>query len=212
MANPRAKLSMITLDRYLRTGQRIDPGLIVALEQVALAVKRISNELAGAALKGELGYSGAINVQGEEVEKLDTWSDNVFVDTFSGGGPVCTLISEEMEEPRHFKAQCARDSYAVLYDPLDGSSNTDVNGSLGTVFAVRRRKPGHTEHIEDLLGPGTEQILAGYALYGPATMLVWTVGEGVVAFVLDHPTGKFILWREKIQMPKNGKTYAVNQG
>jgi fructose-1,6-bisphosphatase len=86
MANPWAKLSMITLDRYLRTGQRIDPGLILALEQAALAVKRISNELAGAALKGELGYSGAINVQGEEVEKLDTWSDNVFVDTFSGAG------------------------------------------------------------------------------------------------------------------------------
>ncbi len=86
MANLWAKPSMVTLDRYLRTGQRIDPGLIVALEQVALAVKRISNELAGAALKGELGYSGAINVQGEEVEKLDTWSDNVFVDTFSGAG------------------------------------------------------------------------------------------------------------------------------
>jgi fructose-1,6-bisphosphatase I len=97
---------------------------MVALEQVALAVKRISNELAGAALKGELGYSGAINVHGEEVEKLDTWSDNVFVDTFSGGGPVCTLISEEMEEPRHFKGQCARYSYALLYDPLDGSSTS----------------------------------------------------------------------------------------
>src|SRR5713226_1982580 len=95
MANSWAKPSMITLDRYLRTGQRIDPTLIVALEQVALAVKRISNELAGAALKAELGYSGAINVQGEEV---DTWSDNVFSDIFSGGGPVCTLISEEMED------------------------------------------------------------------------------------------------------------------
>src|SRR6266478_4147058 len=102
---------MITLDRYLRTGQRIDPGLIVALEQVALAVKRISNELAGAALKGELGYSGAINVQGEEVEKLDTWS-----------------------------------------------------------------------------------------LYGPATMLVWTAGDGVNAFVLERGIGEFVLWREKIRM------------
>ena len=162
MANLWAKPSMMTLDRYLRTGQRIDPGLIVALEQVALAVKRISNELAGAALKGELGYSGAINVQGEEVEKLDTWSDNVFVDTFSGGGPVCTLISEEMEEPRHFKAQCARYSYAVLYDPLDGFSNTDVKGTRGTIFAVRRRKPGHGDGIEDVLAAGSEQIAAGY--------------------------------------------------
>ena len=202
---------MITLDRYLRTGQRIDPGLIVALEQVALAVKRISNELAGAALKGELGYSGAINVQGEAVEKLDTWSDNVFVDTFSGGGPVCTLISEEMEEPRHFKAQCARYSYAVLYDPLDGSSNTDVNGALGTIFAVRRRKPGHGEGIEDVLAVGSEQIAAGYGLYGPATMLVWTAGDGVNAFVLGRGIGEFVLWREKIRMPERGKTYGVNQ-
>src|SRR6266481_9860253 len=152
---------MITLDRYLRTGQRIDPGLILALEQVALAVKRISNELAGAALKGELGDSGAINVQGEAVEKLDTWYDNVFVDTFSGGGPVCTLISEEMEEPRHFKAQCARESYAVLYDPLDGSSNTDVNGTLGTIFAVRKRGEKHAGDIADLLAPGSKQVAAG---------------------------------------------------
>src|ERR1700694_4534914 len=181
MANLWAKPSMMTLDRYLRTGQRIDPGLIVALEQGALAVKRISNELAGAALKGELGYSGAINVQGEEVEKLDTWSDNVFSDTFSGGGPVCTLISEEMEEPRHFKAQCARESCAVLYDPLDGSSKTDVNGALGTIFAVRRRKPGHGDGIEDVLAAGSEQIAAGYGPFGPATILVLAGGGGVHA-------------------------------
>jgi fructose-1,6-bisphosphatase I len=206
-----AKPSMITLDRYLRTRERIGPELVVTLEQVAHAVKRISNELARAALKGELGYSGAINVHGEEVEKLDTWSDKVFVETFSAGGPVCTLISEEMDEPRHLNGQCARNSCAMLYDPLDGSSNTDVNGSLGTVFAVRRRKPGHGTGIEDVLAAGTDQIVAGYALYGPATMLVWTAGEGVNAFVLDPGTGKFMLWREKIQMPKSGKTYAVNQ-
>src|ERR1700694_4657702 len=126
-----AKPSMITLDRYLRTRERIGPELIVTLEHVAQAVKRISNELARAALKGELGYSGAINVHGEEVEKLDTWSNNVFIETFPVGGPVCTLISEEMDESRHVKVPCARNSYAMMYDPLDGSSNTDVNGSLG---------------------------------------------------------------------------------
>ena len=206
-----AKPSMLTLDRYLRTGQRINPELIVTLEQVAGAVKRISDELARAALNGELGYSGSINVHGEKVEKLDTRTNNVFVDTFSSGGPVCTLISEEMDEPQHLAVQCARDSYAMLYDPLDGSSNADVNGSLGTIFAVRRRKPGHGDGIEDVLAAGTEQIAAGYALYGPATMLVWTAGDGVNAFVLDPETGEFMLWREKIQTPKRGKTYAVNQ-
>jgi len=212
MGNPSADASMITLDRYLRSARlRIDPGLSATLGRVALAVKRISNELAVAALKGELGLSGATNVQGEKVEKLDTWSNNVFLDSFAGGHPICTLISEEIEEPRHSRTQHPRDTYALLYDPLDGSSNTGVNGSLGTIFALRRRKPGHGDDIADALGPGTEQIIAGYALYGPATILVWTAGDGVNAFVLEREVGEFVLWREKIRMPAHGKTYAVNQ-
>jgi len=213
MATASAEAPVIALDRYLRaTAPKMEPGLIVTLEQVGLAVKRIASELTVAALRGELGSSGAINVQGEEVEKLDTWSNNVFIDVFAGGGaPVSTLISEELEDPRYLKAHHGRESYALLFDPLDGSSNTDVNGSLGTIFAVRRRKPGHGEDIADVLGPGSEQIAAGYALYGPATMLVWTTGTGVNAFVLDHEIGEFVLWREKIRMPQRGKTYAVNQ-
>jgi fructose-1,6-bisphosphatase I len=212
MANVLADRSMITLDRYLRTAQpRIEPGLIVTLEQVALAVKRIAYELAGAALKGELGSSGAINVQGEVVEKLDTWSNNVFLETFADGGPVCTLISEELEEPRHVGMQHPRECYTLLFDPLDGSSNTDVNGSLGTIFAVRPRKPGHGRDVVDALGPGSEQVAAGYALYGPSTVLVFTAGDGVNAFVLEREIGEFVLWREKIKMPERGKTYAVNQ-
>jgi fructose-1,6-bisphosphatase I len=212
MANPSSDASMITLNRYLRTtSPRIDAKLSATLGQVALAVKRISNELAVAPLRGELGLSGATNVQGEKVEKLDTWSNNVFLDSFAGGNPICTLISEEIEEPRHSKIQHAHDSYALLFDPLDGSSNIGVNGSLGTIFALRRRKPGHGDDIADALGPGTEQIAAGYALYGPATMLVWTAGDGVNAFVLEREIGEFVLWREKIRMPARGKTYAVNQ-
>jgi len=212
MANRSADTSMITLDRYLRSVHpRIEQSVAVTLEQVALAVKRISNELAIAALRGELGLTGATNVQGEKVEKLDTWSNNVFLDSFAGGHPICTLISEEIEEPRHTKTQHANDTYALLFDPLDGSSNIGVNGSLGTIFALRRRKPGHGDDIADALGPGTEQIAAGYALYGPATMLVWTAGDGVNAFVLEREVGEFVLWREKIRMPARGKTYAVNQ-
>src|SRR5208282_1708950 len=93
----------------------------------------------------------------------------------------------------------------------DGSSNTDVNGALGTIFAVRRRKPGHGEGMQDVLAAGTAQIAAGYALYGPATILVLTTGDGVNAFVLERAIGEFVLWREKIRMPARGKTYAVNQ-
>jgi fructose-1,6-bisphosphatase I len=212
MGNPSADVSMITLDRYLRTASpRIEPKLSATLGQVALAVKRIANELAIAALRGELGLSGAINVQGEKVEKLDDWSNNVFLDSFAGGNPICTLISEEVEEAQHLEGHHTHDSYALLFDPLDGSSNTDVNGSLGTIFALRRRKPGHRDDIADTLGPGTEQIAAGYALYGPATILVWTTGHGVNAFVLEREIGDFVLWREKIRMPAHGKTYAVNQ-
>lgn len=212
MANQSVDASLITLDRYLRSaGPRIEPGLSATLVQVALAVKRISNELGVAALKGELGLSGTTNVQGEKVEKLDTWSNDVFLDSFAGGHPICTLISEEIEEPRHSKARHPHDTYALLYDPLDGSSNTGVNGSLGTIFALRRRKPGHGDDVADALGPGTDQIAAGYALYGPATMLVWTAGDGVNAFVLEREVGEFVLWREKIRMPGRGKTYAVNQ-
>jgi fructose-1,6-bisphosphatase I len=203
---------MITLDRYLRSASpRIEPGLSATLRQVALAVKRISNELAVAPLRGELGLSGEVNVQGEKVVKLDTWCNNVFLDSFAGGNPICTLISEEIETPQHLEMHHPHDSYALMFDPLDGSSNTDVDGSLGTIFAVRRRKPGHRDDIADTLGPGSEQIAAGYALYGPATILVWTTGDGVNAFVLEREVGEFVLWREKIRMPASGKTYAVNQ-
>jgi fructose-1,6-bisphosphatase I len=212
MANPSHETSMITLDRYLREADtRIEPGLSATLQQVALAVKRISNELAIAPLRGELGQTGATNVQGEKVLKLDTFCNNVFLDSFAGGHPICTLISEEIEEPRHHEVHHPHGSYALLFDPLDGSSNTDVNGPLGTIFALRRRKQGHDRDIADVLGPGTSQIVAGYALYGPATTLVWTAGDGVNAFVLEREIGEFVLWREKIRMPARGKTYAVNQ-
>lgn len=212
MGNPSADESVITLDRYLSSSSpRIQQGLSTTLRQVALAVKRISNELAIAALKGKLGLSGATNVQGEKVVKLDEWSNNVFLDSFAGGHPICTLISEEEEEAHHLGEPHTHESHALLFDPLDGSSNTDVNGSLGSIFAVRRRKPGHTDDIADVLGPGSEQVAVGYALYGPATMLVWTTGHGVHAFVLEREIGEFVLWRENIRMPARGKTYAVNQ-
>src|SRR5689334_2077488 len=127
MANPSHETSMITLDRYLREADtRIEPGLSATLQQVALAVKRISNELAIAPLRGELGQTGATNVQGEKVLKLDTFCNNVFLDSFAGGHPICTLISEEIEEPRHHEVHHPHGSYPLLFDPLDGSSNTDV--------------------------------------------------------------------------------------
>ena len=109
-------------------------------------------------------------------------------------------------------SNCRDNSYCVLYDPIDGSSNTDVNGSLGTIFAVRKRAAKHGKGIEDLLGPGSQQVVAGYIAYGPSTQLVYTAGAGVDIFTLDRSLGEFLLWKENVKTPAHGSTYAVNQG
>src|SRR5882757_328604 len=147
--------------------------LALIMERLELVGKRIARELTVASLGGELGYTGDTNVQGEEVKKLDEWGNQVFLDAFAHGFPVCSLISEEMAEPHHY-GNCRENSYCVLYDPVDGSSNTDTNGSLGTIFAVRKRAAKHGSGIEDLLAPGSQQVVAGYILYGPSTQLVYT--------------------------------------
>ncbi|MGH7779587.1 MAG: class 1 fructose-bisphosphatase [Candidatus Binataceae bacterium] len=187
--------------------------LAAILEQIEFIGKRIANELAHASIGGELGYTGKTNVQGEQTRKLDQWTDEVFVEAFAHRRPVCCLASEEMELALHDTAPCGEPSYAVLYDPLDGSSNTDVNGTLGTIFSIRKRASVHSGHdIADLLRPGTEQVAAGYILYGPGTQLIFTSGAGVDIFTLDHRHGEFVLWRAGVKMPTRGNAYAVNHG
>lgn len=205
----------MTLLRHVltRTGTKVPPGeLALILERIEVIGKRIARELARASIRDELGYTGETNVQGEEVKKLDEWTNWVFLDTFERGDPVCSLISEEMEAAEHRAGTCPSNSYAVLYDPLDGSSNTDINGSLGTIFSIRKRAPGHGESVEDILQPGDEQVAAGYILYGPGTQLAYTAGAGVDIFTLDPTIDQFVLWRENVKMPKRGKAYSVNQG
>lgn len=204
----------ITLTRHIMTksGTAIPVAdLALIMERIELIAKRIARELAAAGLSGELGYTGETNVQGEKVKKLDQWGNQVFLDAFEHGYPVCSLISEEMDKPHHYSVNCPANSYCVLYDPIDGSSNTDVNGSLGTIFAVKKRAPGHGKGIEDILVPGTQQLIAGYILYGPAAQLVYTAGAGVDIFTLDRTLGEFLLWKENVKMPPRGSTYAVNQ-
>jgi len=205
----------VTLSRHvlIREGTRAPvTDLALILERIALIGKLIARQLAHASIRDELGYTGDTNVQGEKVKWLDEWTNQVFLKTFAHGFPVCSLVSEEMEEVHHRPENCRENSYAVLYDPLDGSSNTDVNGALGTIFSIRRRAPGHGTKIDDILHPGTEQVAAGYILYGPATQLVYTAGNGVDGFTLDLGLGEFVLWRENLRMPRLGSTYAVNQG
>jgi len=204
-----------TLTRHVMTKQKgLAPAadLALILERIALIGKRIACELAQSSIAGQLGYTGATNVQAEKVKKLDAWTNEVFLETFADGYPVCSLISEEMDKARHWPENCREPSYVVLCDPLDGSSNTDVNCSLATIFSIRRRAAGHNTAVADILRPGTEQVAAGYVLYGPGTQLVYTAGAGVDIFTLDRSLGEFILWRENVRMPPRGSTYAVNQG
>ena len=198
------------LSRHSETRSALDLALII--ERIELVAKRIARDLGHASLGGGLGYTGTVNVQGEEQKKLDDLTNDVFLEAFEFGSPACSLASEEMEQVRHWPSNCREHSYCVLYDPLDGSSNTDVNGSLGTIFSIRKRADGHTEDPKDLLRPGSEQVAAGYVVYGPSTQLIFTAGDGVDLFTLDRGLGEFVLWREDVRMPERGSTYAVNQG
>jgi fructose-1,6-bisphosphatase I len=190
--------------------------LAQVIGRIALAGKLIAGEVARASITGDLGYSGDTNIQGEEQKKLDDWTNEVFLRLFENCDPVCSLISEEMESPKHYERSChSRDraGYAVLVDPLDGSSNTDTNGSLGTIFSIRKRASRHGDgDVKDLLAPGSHQVAAGYVLYGPATQLIYTSGAGVDMFTFDPQIGEFVLWKENLKMPARGPYYSCNQG
>ncbi|MEE8125837.1 MAG: class 1 fructose-bisphosphatase [Nitrospirales bacterium] len=181
--------------------------------QVALVGKLIARELRKAGLCQLMGSTGMVNVQGEEVQKLDETANQIFLEVFEHQEFVCTLISEEMEKPYFIKEADAKGGYAVYFDPLDGSSNIDVNGSLGTIFSIHRL-PGLEVPIteKELLKNGCDQVVAGYFLYGSSTILVYTYGQGVHQFILDPEVGEFFLSTSHLQVPKGGKIYSVNEG
>ena len=206
-------LAPITLDRFILEAQQVSPGatgeLSLILMRFGVAGKRIANALSRAGFSGSLGAAGSQNVQGEEQKKLDVVANDILVETFDYGSLVTLAASEEMTEPVVYAAGPSGGSYAVLFDPLDGSSNIDCNGTLGTIFSVRRRRDGTAA---DLLRSGHEQVAAGYVLFGPAVLLVYTTGSGVHLFTLDRSIGEFLLTRESVRMPERGRGYAVNEG
>ena len=178
-----------------------------------LAGKRLAQDLRQAGLLNILGTTGETNVQGEAVKKLDQVANNIFVEVLQQSEVVCALGSEEMQKPLFIPEHWPNGPYVVLIDPLDGSSNTDVNMPLGSIFSVltcRRKNQPPSE--DDLVRKGTEQVAAGYLLYGPSTMLVLTIGHGVVGFTLEPETGEYLLSHESIRIPPRGKSYAVNEG
>jgi len=203
---------VITLDAHLAAGRGRDAAALGALVRaMAAAGVKIADELARAALIGQLGTTGETNVQGEKVKKLDVWANDAVVAALDATGRACTLVSEEMEEIRHRPEQCAGAGFVVCFDPVDGSSNLDVNGTVGTIFSLRPSR-GWDPAGPAALGSGKEQIAAGYVMYGPATTLVYTAGSGTHGFTMDRATGEFFLTHPDIRIPKKGKVYGINEG
>jgi fructose-1,6-bisphosphatase I len=188
--------------------------LSAIMSRIALAGKLIARRLSRAGLmEGVLGFTGSTNIQGESVKKMDLYANEVFISVFKQSGLVCRLASEEMDEPYYIPENCPLGRYTLLYDPIDGSSNVDININVGSIFAIRQQEGDDADgKAQDLLSDGRKQIAAGYILYGPSTMLVYSIGKGVHSFVLDPSLGEFILADENIQVPNHGAIYSVNEG
>ncbi|SOZ15635.1 fructose-bisphosphatase [Cupriavidus taiwanensis] len=208
-------MTRISLTRYLVEEQRkhntIQPELRLLIEVVARACKAISNAVSKGALAGVLGSAGTGNVQGETQQKLDVIANEVLLDANEWGGHLAAMASEEMESFYEIPNRYPKGEYLLMFDPLDGSSNIDVNVSIGTIFSVLHMpKPGQTVTEADFLQPGTHQVAAGYAVYGPQTTLVLTVGNGVHMFTLDREAGSFVLTQSNVTIPEDTKEFAIN--
>ncbi|HZO21881.1 MAG TPA: class 1 fructose-bisphosphatase [Steroidobacteraceae bacterium] len=208
-------MKALTLTRFLIEEQRRYPaatgGFTALVNDVRLACKRIATVIGRGALEETLGAAGSTNVQGEEQMKLDVLANDVFVRTNEWGGQLAGMLSEEMTDPYLIPEEYPRGRYLLLFDPLDGSSNTDVNVSVGSIFSVLRCPEGVSEPVEsDFLQPGTRQVCAGYAIYGPATMLVLTTGRGVNGFTLDREIGEFMLTHPDLRIDPDTSEFAIN--
>ena len=209
----------ISLTRYLVEQQRQDgriPGdLRLLLEVVARACKSISQAVNKGDLGGILGAADTENVQGEVQKQLDIIANEVLIEANEWGGHLAAMASEEMDSIYVVPNRFPQGEYLLMFDPLDGSSNIDVNVSIGTIFSVLKKgndDPLAIEPVkeEDFLQPGTQQVAAGYCVYGPQTTLVLTVGDGVAMFTLDREQGSFVLTRENVQIPADTKEFAIN--
>ena len=186
------------------------------LNDIAVAAKIVTRDVRRAGLVDNiLGAQGEINIQGEQQQKLDVVADNQFIKMFELGGEVCGIGSEENDNYMAFQSEMSKNGkYVVLFDPLDGSSNIDVNVSIGTIFSIYHRvSPIGTEAtLEDMLQPGDKQVAGGYVLYGSSTMLVYTTGNGVNGFTLDPSIGEFCLSHPNMKTPETGRIYSMNEG
>lgn len=210
--------SEVTVIEHLLLQQQRSPqatGHFTTLfHDLVLSAKIIERSVSKAGLLDVLGGTGDINVQGENVQKLDDFANRVLLYRMERSGVLCAIASEENAEMVRVSAAFPRGDYMIIFDPLDGSSNIDVNINVGTIFSILRRKSGkHGEvELDEILQPGSEQIAAGYFLYGTSTMLVYTTGQGVHGFTLDPSVGEFLLSHPDIRIPESGSIYSVNEG
>ena len=208
---------IMTLNRFIIEEQRKHPratgSFTGLLNDIAFAAKLISYHTNKAGLVDILGETGARNVHGERVQKLDIFAHEALVQSMSHGGNLCAMASEEEEEAIDIPAEYPLGSYVCIFDPLDGSSNIDVNVAVGTIFSIFRRADSGDKRCGpgDLLQPGRAQVCAGYIVYGSSTMFVYTTGNGVNGFTLDPGYGEFVLSHPDIRIPDRAKIYSVNE-
>jgi fructose-1,6-bisphosphatase I len=207
-----------TVQQHILDEERLYPGatgdFTALLTSLTLAAKIISREVNQAGLVRILGETGEINVHGEAVQKLDEFAQQTIYSAMGHSGHLCVMASEESENIIPIPDGGKRGRYVLMFDPLDGSSNIDVNASIGTIFSIQRKITTHSHDggLEDCLQRGTEQLAAGYFIYGSSTMMVYTTGHGVNGFTLDPTLGEFLLSHENIKIPKRGKIYSINEG
>ncbi len=183
------------------------------LTELIVAAKIISREVNKAGLVDILGYTGRINIQEEMVRKLDDFANHVLIDRMEKSGQLCAMASEENADLIEISREYPRGSYILIFDPLDGSSNIDINASIGTIFSIYRKvTPGEEATLADVLQKGANQVAAGYFIYGSSTMMVYTTGSGVNGFTMFPSLGEFLLSHEDIKIPERGKIYSVNEG
>ncbi|MBC8055990.1 MAG: class 1 fructose-bisphosphatase [Rhizobiales bacterium] len=204
-----------TLTQFLIEQRRRAPeatgDLNALITDVSLACKAISRKVAYGALGGVLGSAGAHNVQGEDQKRLDVISNDIFLRANEWGGHVAGMVSEELEAVYTLPARYPRGKYLLMFDPLDGSSNIDVNVAVGSIFSVvRSPSPGVDAGTEAFLQPGSAQVCAGYAIYGPSTMLVLTLGHGTHAFTLEPMLGEWVLSHPNLRIPEKTREFAIN--
>ncbi|MEE9395382.1 MAG: class 1 fructose-bisphosphatase [Methylococcales bacterium] len=204
-----------SLTQFILNAQREKPSttgeLTLLLNDIASACKSISHEVNRGALNDFLGIADTENVQGEVQKKLDIITNDIFIDALDWTGHLAAMASEENDEIISIPRQYPKGEYLICFDPLDGSSNIDVNLSVGTIFSILRRPEGKKNSVEaDFLQPGSSQVCAGFCLYGPSTILILTTGSGVNGFTLDQDIGEFLLTHPNIRIPEDTSEFAIN--